>query len=59
LHLPVPGKANEIIRDHQSIVKAIESADPGTAQSQLRDHLSRSLAYSAELRTQFPTYFRD
>ena len=59
LHLPVSGKANEIIRDHQSIVKAIESGDPDAAQKQLRDHLSRSLAYSAELRTQFPAYFRD
>lgn len=59
LHLPVEGKAKQIVDDHTAIVDAIAAGKPDLAQHQLRDHLSRSLAFSSEMRTRFPTYFRD
>jgi DNA-binding GntR family transcriptional regulator len=59
LHLPIGGKAAQIIRDHVAIVNAIAKADPELAGRKLRDHLSRSLAFSAELRVRFPTYFKE
>lgn len=59
LHLPVEGKAKQIVDDHTAIVDAIAAGQPDLAQRQLRDHLSRSLAFSSEMRTRFPTYFRD
>jgi DNA-binding GntR family transcriptional regulator len=58
LHLPVKGKTAQIVRDHSAIVKAIADGDPSRAQSELRDHLSRSLAFSDELRARFPAYFK-
>jgi DNA-binding GntR family transcriptional regulator len=59
LHLPVSGKAGQIIREHSAIVKAIADGDPDRAQSELRDHLSQSLAFSDELRARFPGYFKE
>lgn len=59
LHLPVPGKMREILREHGLIVKAIEAGDTAAAQAHLRDHLSRSLAYAATLKADHPHYFRD
>ena len=59
LHLPIGGKANQIVRDHTAIVNAIEKRDPDLAQAELRGHLSRSLAFSAELRAKFPGYFKE
>lgn len=59
LHLPIGGKAAQIVRDHVAIVNAIAKADPEQAARKLRDHLSRSLAFSAELRARFPTYFKE
>lgn len=59
LHLPVPGKAHQIVADHEAIVEAIAAGDPSRAEGALRDHLSRSLAFSAEMRTRHPDYFRD
>jgi len=59
LHLPVSGKASQIIRDHSAIAKAIADGDPKRAQSQLRSHLSQSLAFSDELRVRFPGYFKE
>jgi GntR family transcriptional regulator, rspAB operon transcriptional repressor len=58
LHLPVSGKAAQIVHDHSEIVKAIANGDPSCAQSVLRDHLAQSLAFSEELRSRFPGYFR-
>jgi len=40
-------------------VKAISKGEPDLAQSELRDHLSRSLAFSDELRVRFPGYFKE
>jgi DNA-binding GntR family transcriptional regulator len=59
LHLPIGGKANQIVRDHTAIVDAIEKGEPDCAQAELRGHLSRSLAFSAELRARFPGYFKE
>jgi GntR family transcriptional regulator, rspAB operon transcriptional repressor len=59
LHLPVAGKTQEVIRDHQLIIKAIAKSKTDEAQFRVRDHLSRSLAYSPKLRKKYPTYFAD
>jgi Transcriptional regulators len=59
LHLPIGGKAAQIVRDHEAIVNAISKGEPDLAQSELRDHLSRSLAFSDELRVRFPGYFKE
>jgi len=59
LHLPIGGKAAQIVRDHVAIVNAIAKGEPELAQSELRDHLSRSLAFSDELRVRFPGYFKE
>ena len=59
LHLPIGGKAAQIVRDHSAIVNAIAKGKPDLAQTELRDHLSRSLAFSDELRVRFPGYFKE
>jgi DNA-binding GntR family transcriptional regulator len=59
LHLPIGGKAAQIVRDHVAIVNAVAKGEPELAQSELRDHLSRSLAFSDELRVRFPGYFKE
>jgi len=59
LHLPIGGKAVQIVRDHTSIVDAIEKGERDLAQAELRGHLSRSLAFSTELRARFPRYFKE
>ena len=59
LHLPVKGKVTQIIRDHTAIVAAIADGKPDRAQTQMRNHLSQSLAFSSELRARFPAYFKE
>jgi DNA-binding GntR family transcriptional regulator len=59
LHLPIGDKVAQIVRDHSAIVDAIANGAPDHAQSELRDHLSRSLAFSDELRARFPGYFKE
>jgi DNA-binding GntR family transcriptional regulator len=59
LHLPVKGKAKQILDDHAAIVEAIATGRPEQAQEHLRDHLSKSLAFSSEIRARFPDYFRN
>ena len=58
LHLPIKGKVGQIMRDHTAIVAAIADGDPNRAQKELRNHLSQSLAFTDELRTRFPDYFK-
>lgn len=58
LHLPIKGKVGQIMRDHTAIVAAIAGGDPNRAQKELRNHLSQSLAFTDELRTRFPDYFK-
>jgi len=59
LHLPIGDKAGQIISNHSAIVSAIADGEPDRAQAQMRDHLSRSLAFSDELRARFPDYFKE
>ena len=59
LHLPEPGKAQQIVADHTAIVDAIAACDLLRAEQAVRGHLSRSLAFSTEMRTRYPDYFRD
>jgi len=58
LHLPVPGKMRDVMRDHQAIVDAVAAGKPDEAQAALRDHLSRSLGFVETLRQSHPSYFR-
>jgi GntR family transcriptional regulator, rspAB operon transcriptional repressor len=57
LHLPKPGRMQEIIADHVAILQAIKVGDPIAARHAVRDHLSRSLAYSPKLKELYPAYF--
>lgn len=59
LHLPVAGKMQQIMRDHALIVRAIAAGDAAKAQACIRNHLSRSLAYSPALRERHPDYFTE
>lgn len=58
LHLPVPGKAEAVIRDHRAILDAIARGRPQMAQEAMRAHLSGTLANIDEIRTRFPGYLR-
>ena len=58
LHLPVEGKAKQIVQDHLDLVEAIATGDPDLAQQRVREHLSKSLAFSTEMRPRFPEFFR-
>jgi DNA-binding GntR family transcriptional regulator len=59
LHLPTPGKAQDIVRHHRLIVTAIGAHEPDEAQRHLRKHLSGTLGYLAEIRARFPEYLSD
>jgi DNA-binding GntR family transcriptional regulator len=59
LHLPSPGKAQDIVRHHKLIVTAIGANEPDEAQRHLRKHLSGTLGYLAEIRARFPEYLSD
>jgi DNA-binding GntR family transcriptional regulator len=56
LHLPTPGKAQEIVGHHKAIVKAIAAGKPAEAQAQLRKHLSGTLRYLDHIRARYPEY---
>ncbi len=58
LHLPIPGKAAAVLRDHDAIVDAIAAADPARAETALRAHLSGTLANIDDIRARFTDYFR-
>jgi DNA-binding GntR family transcriptional regulator len=59
LHLPSPGKAQDIVRHHKLITKAIASGEPDEAQKHLRTHLSGTLSELARIRAQHPHYLND
>ena len=59
LHLPSPGKAQDIVRHHKLIAKAIDSGNPDEAQKQLRIHLSGTLSELAQIRARYPEYLSD
>ena len=56
---PRPGKAQDIVRHHRLIVKAIGANQPDDAQRHLRKHLSGTLGYLAEIREGFPEYLSE
>jgi GntR family transcriptional regulator, rspAB operon transcriptional repressor len=59
LHLPSPGKAQDIVRHHRLIAKAIAAGEPEQAQRHLRKHLSGTLGYLDEIRARHPEYLSD
>ena len=59
LHLPSPGKAQNIVRHHKLITRAIEAGDTDAAQQHLRKHLSGTLSELATIRSNYPEYLTD
>jgi DNA-binding GntR family transcriptional regulator len=59
LHLPSPGKAQDIVKHHKLIVKAIAADDPDEAQRHLRTHLSGTLRDLDKIRSRHPEYLSD
>jgi|GEM_PF-48065 len=59
LHVPIPGKARAVLRDHAAIVEAIAAGDPVAAQEALRAHLSNTLSHLDDIRERFPHYLKD
>lgn len=58
LHLPVGGKAAQILRDHRQIIGCLKAADPAQAAEAMSAHLSQSIAIAGDLRNTMPAYFR-
>ncbi|NOJ44083.1 GntR family transcriptional regulator [Bradyrhizobium australiense] len=56
LHLPSPGKAQDIVRHHKLIAKAIGAGEPEAAQKHLRTHLSGTLSELDQIRSRHPEY---
>jgi GntR family transcriptional regulator, rspAB operon transcriptional repressor len=59
LHLPSPGKAQDIVQHHRLIAKAIGAGEPDQAQQHLRAHLSGTLSDLETIRTLHPEYLSD
>jgi DNA-binding GntR family transcriptional regulator len=59
LHLPSPGKAQDIVRHHRLITKSIGAGKPDDAQKHLRTHLSGTLSELDKIRARHPEYLSD
>ncbi len=59
LNLPAPGKAQEIVRDHDAIVNALMQRDTQAAESALRKHLSGTLSFVKEIKALYPDWVKD
>lgn len=59
LHLPSPGKAQDIVRHHRLIAKSIGAGEPDQAERHLRAHLSGTLSELANIRALHPQYLSD
>lgn len=59
LHLPSPGKAQNIVRHHKLITRAIEAGEADAAQQHLREHLSGTLSELDTIRSHHPEYLTD
>lgn len=57
LHLPSPGKAEAVLRQHAELAAAILRRQPAEAERLLRDHLSNTFAELARIRDRFPEFF--
>lgn len=58
LNLPMPGKMQTVLEDHQEIINAIRSGRADTAEIALRKHLSGTLSIIDLISDQFPDYVR-
>jgi GntR family transcriptional regulator, rspAB operon transcriptional repressor len=58
LNLPMPGKMQTVLEDHQQIISAIQSGSPEAAEIALRKHLSGTLSIIDLISDQFPDYVR-
>jgi DNA-binding GntR family transcriptional regulator len=58
LNLPLPGKIEAVLRDHESLVAAIERRDPEGAAAVMRRHLSGTLSIVDEIRQRYPDFLR-
>lgn len=57
LHLPSPGKAEAILREHELLTEAIIGRDAQRAERRLRHHLSGTFAEAGEIRRAHPEFF--
>ncbi|RAI57324.1 GntR family transcriptional regulator [Roseicella frigidaeris] len=57
LHLPSPGKAEQIVADHAALADAIIAGQPALAERHLRRHLSGTFAEIERIRAEAPAYF--
>lgn len=58
LNLPMPGKMQAVLDDHQAIVDGIGSGDPEAATAALRKHLTGTLSIIDQIGEKFPDYIR-
>jgi DNA-binding GntR family transcriptional regulator len=58
LNLPMPGKMQTVLSDHQQIIAAIRSGDPETADRAVRKHLSGTLSIIDIIGEKYPNYIR-
>ncbi|HEX2116335.1 MAG TPA: GntR family transcriptional regulator [Alphaproteobacteria bacterium] len=57
LNLPLPGKMEAVIRDHEALVAAVARGDAEGAAAILRRHLSGTLSIVDQIRERHPDYF--
>lgn len=57
LNLPDPGKTTEILAYHQRILDAVRSGDKAAAESEVRGHLTGTLASVETIKSQHPEFF--
>ena len=58
LNLPMPGKMQTVLADHEAIVKGIGSGNVDAATTALRKHLSGTLSIVDLIKAQHPDYIR-
>lgn len=59
LFLPTPGRVQESIDEHQSIVRAIDKQDPDAARQAMKQHLSQLVNRIEPLQSQQPELFKN
>lgn len=59
LNLPMPGKMQTVLMEHEAIVEAIASGKVENATAALRTHLSGTLSVIDAIRAKFPTFMFD
>lgn len=59
LNLPMPGKMQTVLMEHEAIVEAIASGRAENATAALRTHLSGTLSIIDAIRAKFPTFMFD